>query len=224
MDQQLLRREMLRLGKGRVKNRETLVGHAQAFVGEKGLEFLAGRFGVHGRNFLSGGGGVNLKVGWGTWVDRRNDATPALPDTPWLRHKQAMIVGVHPLAGFDKLLHYRVPGPLCAAICVGSLVRVPVALGAITLGAAILYRFGPNRPLRWRSVWPGAVLATVLWLGATTLFAWYARHIANYNVVYGGVAAVILLLVWMYVLAVIALIGCEFNAQCEKPPATRTAS
>jgi len=83
---------------------------------------------------------------------------------------------------------------------------------------------GPNRPLRWRSVWPGAVLATVLWLGATTLFAWYARHIANYNVVYGGVAAVILLLVWMYVLAVIALIGCEFNAQCEKPPATRTAS
>ena len=37
-----------------------------------------------------------------------------------------MIVGVHPLAGFDKLLHYRVPGPLCAAICVGSLVRVPV--------------------------------------------------------------------------------------------------
>jgi membrane protein len=105
-----------------------------------------------------------------------------------------------------------------------SLVRVPVALGAITLGAAILYRFGPNRPLRWRSVWPGAVLATVLWLGATTLFAWYARHIANYNVVYGGVAAVILLLVWMYVLAVIALIGCEFNAQCEKPPATRTAS
>jgi membrane protein len=105
-----------------------------------------------------------------------------------------------------------------------SLVRVPVALGAITLGAAILYRFGPNRPLRWRQVWPGAVLATVLWLAATTLFAWYARHIANYNLVYGGVAAVILLLVWMYVLAVIALIGCEFNAQCEKQPATRIAS
>jgi primosomal protein N' (replication factor Y) len=37
-----------------------------------------------------------------------------------------MIVGVHPLAGFDKLLHYRVPAPLCAAISVGSLVRVPV--------------------------------------------------------------------------------------------------
>ena len=37
-----------------------------------------------------------------------------------------MIVGVHPLAGFDKLLHYRVPGPLRAAVAVGSLVRVPI--------------------------------------------------------------------------------------------------
>jgi primosomal protein N' (replication factor Y) len=37
-----------------------------------------------------------------------------------------MIVGVHPLAGFDKLLHYRVPETLCAAVGVGSLVRVPV--------------------------------------------------------------------------------------------------
>jgi len=37
-----------------------------------------------------------------------------------------MIVGVHPLAGFDKLLHYRVPESMCGAVGVGSLVRVPV--------------------------------------------------------------------------------------------------
>lgn len=44
-----------------------------------------------------------------------------------------MIVGVHPLAGFDKLLHYRVPDSLGAAVGVGSLVRVPV-LNALKLG------------------------------------------------------------------------------------------
>ena len=44
-----------------------------------------------------------------------------------------MIVGVHPLAGFDKLLHYRVPENLRATIAVGSLVRVPV-LNALKLG------------------------------------------------------------------------------------------
>ncbi len=37
-----------------------------------------------------------------------------------------MIVGVHPLAGFDKLLHYRVPDSMCDSVVVGSLVRVPV--------------------------------------------------------------------------------------------------
>ncbi|MGA2325447.1 MAG: YihY/virulence factor BrkB family protein [Bryobacteraceae bacterium] len=100
-------------------------------------------------------------------------------------------------------------------LVLGAMLRYAIALGAIVLGAAILYRYGPNRPQRWKCVWPGAVLATVLWLGATSLFAWYARHIANYNVVYGSAARVILLLVWMYVLAVVALTGCEFNAECE---------
>ena len=98
----------------------------------------------------------------------------------------------------------------------GSAARYLIALGSVVLGAAILFRYGPNRPQRWRFVWPGAMLTTVLWLGATLVFGWYVRHIANYNLIYGSVATVILLLVWMYVLSVIALIGCEFNAVCER--------
>ena len=100
----------------------------------------------------------------------------------------------------------------------GAATRYAIALAAIGSGAAILFRYGPNRPQRWSRVWPGALLATVLWFAATSLFGWYAGHVANYNVVYGSIARVILLLVWMYLLAVIALIGCEFNAQCEKEP------
>ena len=38
------------------------------------------------------------------------------------------------------------------------------------------------------------------------MFGWYVRHIANYNVLYGGTGAVIALVVWMYVLSVIALV------------------
>lgn len=98
----------------------------------------------------------------------------------------------------------------------GSIARYCVSLGAIVLGTTILYYFGPNRPQKWGRVWPGAVVATVLWLGATSLFAWYARHIAHYNVMYGSLATVILLLVWMYVLSVIAFIGCEFNSEHER--------
>jgi len=60
------------------------------------------------------------------------------------------------------------------------------------------------------------MLATVLWSLATSGFALYVRHIANYNVVYGSLGAVIALLVWMYLLAVIALFGCEYNAVRER--------
>ena len=69
--------------------------------------------------------------------------------------------------------------------------------------------------MRFREVWPGAFVATALWGGATLGFAWYVRNIANYNVLYKSIGAVIALLVWMYVLAVVALFGCEFNVAVE---------
>ncbi len=93
--------------------------------------------------------------------------------------------------------------------------RLAIALGAVILVTALLYHLGPNRPQRWRLVWPGAFVATGLWWPATWLFAWYVRNIAGYNLLYGSVGAAIALLVWMYVLAVIALVGCEYNAQRE---------
>jgi len=94
--------------------------------------------------------------------------------------------------------------------------RYAVAFATMVVVAAVLYFFGPYRRQRWRYVWPGATLATVLWLVATSGFAWYVRHIGHYNVMYGSVGAGIALLVWMYLTSAIALVGCEFNAEYER--------
>lgn len=59
--------------------------------------------------------------------------TKNLPRPPPPAVMRAMIVGVHPLAGFDKLLHYRVPESMRATVQVGSLVRIPV-VNALRLG------------------------------------------------------------------------------------------
>jgi membrane protein len=98
----------------------------------------------------------------------------------------------------------------------GRIARYILAFATMVVVTAMLYYFGPYRQQRWRFVWPGAVLATILWLLATSGFAWYVRNIAHYNVLYGSVGAALALLVWMYLIAVIALIGCEFNAEYER--------
>lgn len=95
-------------------------------------------------------------------------------------------------------------------------VRYVIALGAAWTLMAILYYYGPYRKQRWRDVWAGAFLATILWLLATMIFSWYVSHITNYNLLYGSIGTGIALLIWMYLLAIIALFGCEFNAECER--------
>jgi membrane protein len=105
----------------------------------------------------------------------------------------------------------------------GQALRYGVAFGAVVLVTGLVYYFAPNRKQTLRMVFPGAMLATFLWLLATAAFAWYVRHVANYNVLYGSVGAGLALLVWMYVLAVINLFGCEFNAARERDLAAADA-
>lgn len=98
----------------------------------------------------------------------------------------------------------------------GLLLRFLVSILTVVLVAAVVYYVAPNRPMQWRNVWPGAWLATACWALVTVAFSWYVRNLANYNVLYGSVGGVIALLVWMYLLAVIALFGCEYNAERER--------
>jgi len=98
----------------------------------------------------------------------------------------------------------------------GRAMRYALAFATTVSITSALYYFGPNRRQRWSSVWRGATVSTVLWFLATLGFAWYVRHLAGYNVIYGSISAGIALMVWMYLIAFIALVGCEFNAEYER--------
>ena len=98
----------------------------------------------------------------------------------------------------------------------GQIVSFGIALIAIVIVMALMYYVGPNRKQNFRRVFPGAVLATILWLLSTLAVGWYLRDIANYNVLYGGVGAGLGLLVWSYILCVITLFGCAYNAVGER--------
>jgi membrane protein len=89
-------------------------------------------------------------------------------------------------------------------------------LGLFGAFAAVLY-LGPNvvHP-RWRFLTPGAVTAIVVWLAASGLFALYVASFGSYNKAWGSLAAVIVMLTWLWLSALALLLGAEVNAEAER--------
>jgi len=145
--------------------------------------------------------------------------------------------------GFIRLnlvsLAFTVAGLVAILLMVGAVIGVPLALqrlgldqgaqalveigrwpvlGGVLLAALMaLYGFGPSRArpkLRW--LVPGAVLAIVLWLIGSMLLSWYLSDFANYSATYGSLGAAIGLMTWMWLSAIIILVGAEFNSEIER--------
>jgi membrane protein len=96
-------------------------------------------------------------------------------------------------------------------------VRWPILLIVSAVVMALLYRYGPDRhPHKFRFIWPGAVLASLLWLLAGAIFSIYVQNWGNYSATFGSVSAAVVLLLWMYNSAQILVLGAAFNAAIEK--------
>lgn len=77
---------------------------------------------------------------------------------------------------------------------------------------AMIFYFIPNAPVRFRDVWPGAIVVGLLWRGALAGFSWYAKDLARWNVIHGPVTTVVVFLFWIYICAVILLFGVTMTA------------
>ncbi|WP_349729760.1 YihY/virulence factor BrkB family protein [Peribacillus frigoritolerans] len=93
-----------------------------------------------------------------------------------------------------------------------SLLRWVIAVVVISLVLAFLYRFAPNKSFPIKHVIPGAVTATVLWLGISLGFSFYVSNFSNYASTYGSLGGVIILMLWLYLSGLIFVIGGEINA------------
>jgi membrane protein len=99
------------------------------------------------------------------------------------------------------------------AATIWQFVRWPGALVVVMLIYAIVYYAAPNVEVpRFRWITPGAVVGVVLWLLASALFFVYVANFSSYSATYGAFAAVVILLVWMWLTNVVLLFGAELNA------------
>jgi len=101
----------------------------------------------------------------------------------------------------------------------------PILLGVLLLSLAMIYRYGPSRDEpKWRWVTWGSGFAAIGWLAVSILFSFYAAHFGSFNETYGSLGAVIGFMTWIWISAIVVLIGGELNAEMEHQTVRDTTS
>lgn len=153
--------------------------------------------------FWAATGGVN------TLVKATNRAFGVQESRPfWRRYGVAM--GLTVLAGALVL------GALAVVAVAGILglwfLPLPIVLVLLFVAAVALYRAGPNVRLPMAAVAPGAAVFSVLWAAVTYAFSLYVARFGSYDATYGALGAVVVLLMWLYLVSLALVYGAELNA------------
>ena len=120
----------------------------------------------------------------------------------------------------------REVGAAAPYLLVWRWLRWPVTAGAIALSAALGYHLLPDldrKARRFKLITPGSLLGTLAWFLTTWGFAEYAAHWASYNITYGAIGGVIVLMTWFYLTGFIFLMGGEINVIVEARALARGA-
>src|SRR5215204_5446304 len=127
----------------------------------------------------------------------------------------ATIVGYPPIAdALPTVLRWLV-----------AILRFVILGGLLVVGLAVLYRYAPDRDQpKWSWVSWGSGIATLLWVLASIGFAVYANSFGNYNKTYGALAGVIILMFWLFLSALVVLVGAELNTEMELQTAKDTTA
>ncbi len=88
-----------------------------------------------------------------------------------------------------------------------------IPMGLLMLAAlGMLYIVALDKRQPLREICPGIIMALVIWMVVSIGFSFYVENFANYSVIYGTLGAVIVLLMWLYMTAMIFIMGAELNA------------
>jgi membrane protein len=116
-----------------------------------------------------------------------------------------------------------------ASVELAKAIQWPLALTFLMVSFSLIYYFGPDiQQKRWHWITPGSLVGVLLWLAASASFRLYLHYFNTYSTSYGSLAAVMILLVWMYVSGLAFLIGGEIDAEIGRtlavPPQLRAGA
>lgn len=103
-----------------------------------------------------------------------------------------------------------------------NVLKGPIAWFIIFFFIKVIYTMAPDRKIPSSYVNKGALFTSVFWVIATYIYSYYIANFAHYNVFYGGLSNVIILMLWVYFLAYIFTIGMALNQNDEKEKLEKT--
>jgi membrane protein len=127
--------------------------------------------------------------------------------------------------GVMAQLESALPGLGPVGVILGKVLAYALLGAVAAAAAATLYRYGPSRTkAKWTWITPGSLFFAVGWVLLTLGFGFYVSHFGKYNVTYGSLGGVIVLVTWMYLSSFILLYGAEFNSEIEHQTARDTTA
>ena len=97
-----------------------------------------------------------------------------------------------------------------------SLARIPLVVLLLMAAVSLIYWSAPNTGLPFRQISWGGAAFVVSWALATLGFGFYASNFGSYNATYGSVGSIIVLMTWLYLTALLLLVGAELNVLLER--------
>jgi membrane protein len=93
-----------------------------------------------------------------------------------------------------------------------QILKYPLSIIIIYINIKLLYVLAPDKKIRSKSATKGAIFTTISWVVSTEIFTFYVGTFAKYDVFYGNISNIIILLLWIYLLSYIFVLGMAFNA------------
>lgn len=93
------------------------------------------------------------------------------------------------------------------------ILKWPFTFWVIFINVILIYMISPSLKLKAKDVMVGAFVTTVLWMIFTLIFSYYLTYFTKYDVIYGGLSSVTILLIWIYFLSYILILGIVINTR-----------
>ena len=98
-------------------------------------------------------------------------------------------------------------------IYIWNILRYIVGVSTLIIILINLYKYTPNKNIKIKDVIPGAIIATLVWLIISFFYSYYTNNYSNYEVIYGSIGGIIVLMTWLYLSSWSILIGLEVNVR-----------